>query len=695
MPNETYLDPNDQAIQQDQGPDMTTMYPEGRPQPNFQDPNQVQPELDTERGYRPQLVSQQSELPEGVANLEQFDLPDSVANLERVESQPEESAPKEEDKKAAASFMKKLDMINTGVHRGVTHFTFKLLGNIPNKKWQAAVKRADKKVEAEYQGDIAKYGGFYPKAGEAAGEMLATLPIMGPYGKVLQGAKYAGKLAPLGLKTLAKYGVAGAGGAGLFAAAESQRYNPEKPGQLLNTEAAKETLKSPASYLAPMAGAKLASWAGKAQQLEEARKIFPQVLPRDLATPGVPRRASQAIFDAFPPITGLGKRTQQLEGIGDDVGQLISKMSGSPEAMNSKDLTKYAGAALQKSLRSLQQGQTELWNKGFKQVPIKNPSAVKASVQESIGILRDSGIPLTSSSANMIEKQLLKKSLRVEDVKNIQGILGDTVSTINRGEYGGIGNRITKELNRVRKDMFQPIEGSLSGSQLAEFNAAREYSSRLFKLQDSIPKVQAALTDEIAARKLIKDMISPVEKFDKAALMGVAGKEAQGYIKAAKLATALEDSSISGKLNLTRFLNKTSEQTDMPEVLGSSYKALQGLNKYVQIVDQANRSKTLGKTLIAGATGVGAAGYALNSDKLDTADKLALVSYPAALLAANHPALKNLFIGMTKKLSPSATEHLVNKASNLISRYGYFMNNDRGGNPVLEHKDRELIDSQE
>lgn len=571
-----------------------------------------------------------------------------------------------------ASFLKKLDMINTGVHRGVTHFTHKILSLIPSDTLRGRIKAADKAVEDEFQRNIQEYGPGYSKAGEVAGEVLATLPLSGPYGKLAEGASYLGRVAPTGLKTAAKYGASALGGAGLFAAAESQRYDPEHPDQLINKEAAQNVLESPASYLVPMAGTKLSTWMGRSRDLQEARKVLPSVLPRDTLPEGPTRKLSHSFFDALPAITGTGKRVKQLEGIGDDVQNLITKLSGQPEAMHSKDLIKYAGSKLQSGLQKLEKGQSELWNKPFLKAKISDPSAVRDAVVEATDLLKDSGLPTAGRAVKLMQQGLRKGALSVDDVKNIQSVLGKSVQSIQQADSGGIGQEIGSQLSRIRRSLMDPIQKSLSGDQLKDFMAAREYSGRLFEMQKQIPHLADAMTDEIAARKIVRDLLRETEKYSKPTVMGVLPESGKKAVQAAKIAQALEASDRNGMVSLSSFIKRTSEATGTPELLGENYKAIQGLNKYLTSIQEASSPSFMKKGIAIGGLGAAAGASTMSTP----AGLGVLASYPALVYISNHPFLKNALGAMTKNMSSSTYNYLSKQVENHLTRAGFYMTHD-------------------
>lgn len=662
-----------------QGPmGVETMYPQGRPEPNFADGNQALPP-EGQSPYGTSLASfpsgprpmgtgapapQQEApmgLPEGVIDLEApivTEMPEGVMDLES----PLEPVRKE------PGFMKKLDAINTGVHRGVTHFTYKLLSMIPSEKGRANIKAADKRLDEEQQSNIEAGMGGYAKGGELAGEMLATLPVAGPLGGVMKGASALGKALPYGAKTLGKYGAAGVGGAGVLAGMESQRYDPENPGGLLNTEAAGRALESPLSYAMPMAGAKLGAWAEQSRKLQQGRQTIPQLLPRDVLEPGMTRKMSHRFFDSLPMVTGMGKRINQLESIGDDVQGVIQRLSGGNEALMSKNLIKYSGAKLQGALKRIKKGQTELWSKPFLKKPITDGVEVRDISREALDLIEEvkTAVPLAGRSQTLIDKTLRKGTLKVDDVKNVQSIIGDVISGVKKTNSGGVGRDLTKQLTDIRHRLMNPIQKSLQGEELKDFMAAREYSSRYYKMQEATPQLKKAMYDEIAARKLIGKVISDTETVDRKAVLGIMSPKGQQAAQAAKVAKALEQSDVDGKINLSSFINRTAEKTNTPELLGDSYTAIKGLNKHLSSINEAVHGGGEGmvnKVMAAGA----------------------LITYPAAAMFANHPPLKRIAGALTKNLSSSSYKYLSESLQKQLTRAGFLYGQD----DVLSHKDEQ------
>lgn len=651
----------------DGSPDATVMYPGGRPE--IQIPNIAEGMSNGED------TGMTAPVPSGESL--QFSRVSQVLDLGERPSDVLDLGDRPVVKKEPG-FLKKLDMINTGVHRGVTHFTHKLMSLLPlGKDYQERIKRADEAVEREQQSNIQTYGSLYPKIGEIGGELLATLPVGGLYGKVTQGAQALGKTLPLGFQTIGKYGASALGGAGVLAGMETQRYDADRPDQLLNTEAAVDALKNPLSYVLPAVGTKLSTWADKSRQLGVAKESVKGIMARDILEPGPIRKVSHQFFDSLPMLTGLGKRAKQIEHIGDDIQRFISKVSGGNEAVLSKDLIKFAGTKVQSALQRIKRGGDQLWNQPFKTKVIADTQGVKDNVLNAIDILKGSGIPLEAKTIKFLNQGMRKGGITVEDVKNLQSIIGDAAINAKNAGAGGIGNRMSKELIDTKNGLLDEIQKSLSPADMKDFMAAREYSARQFQMYKEAPKLQKALESEVASRKLIKDLLSETEMSPKKSVMNIMSPRGQKAVQAAKIAKALEDSDIDGKINLTSFLNKTSEKTQTPEILGNqTYKALQGLNKYLSSVNEASQGNWWKQATLMG--GLAAGGSAV-------AGPSALIAYPVATFIANHSPLKTALHALTKKLPDSTYKYLTQSIENQLVKGGFLMTREG----VLQHKDDE------
>ena len=507
--------------------------------------------------------------------------PDAVPESQTISESQFYQAPVEVVKQEPG-FMKKLDMINTGVHRGVTNFTFALMSKLPfGDRWQNAIKAADANVEAEQQKNKDTYTGYYPQGGEIAGEMLTTLPAGGALGAVGKAATFVGKVAPTGLKTIGKYGTSALGGAGVLAGVESQKYDPENPGQLVNSEAAGAALTNPLSYVLPAAATKLSTWAESAQKLGVAKEQFPNIMARNLKEPGITTKLYDSFFNIPSALTGVGKQSKQVEGIGDDISNFIMKQAGTKEAQTADNLRQYSANIMQSTLKRMGRAEDKMWDMGFKTTPISNIQGVKDDVKNAIDLLKTNKTPGYETVVNYLNNGIRKGEMKVEDVKKLQTLVSGAAINAKSLE-GGVGNQLAGDLTNIKDSLLNHIQGSLSPEAMKDFSAARAFSSNKFELFKQAPLLQKALNDEASAHKLINSLISEggVIPPKKAALDILSGK-GRDMVGATKLQQALESSDTAGHINLDSFLTKTSAFTQTSKVMNKdAYTSLQGLNKY-------------------------------------------------------------------------------------------------------------------
>mgnify|MGYP001612485651 CR=1 FL=1 len=600
-------------------------------------------------------------------------------------------APAEAPAKEQPGFLKKLDMINTGVHRGVTHFTLALMSKLPlGNSYQNAIKQADAAVEAEQQKNIEKYSGYYPQGGEIGGELLATLPAGGALGSVGKAATIVGKALPTGLKTLGKYGTSAVGGAGVLAGMESQRYDSAHPGQLVNAEAAGEALASPLTYAIPALGTKFSTWTEASKKLGVAKEQFPNIMARNLKEPGATTTLSNMFFGIPAALTGMGKQAKQTAGIGDDISNFIMKQAGTKEAQTADDLTQYSANIVQSTLKKMGRAEDKIWDQGFKTVPISNVQAVKDDVINAIDLLKTNKIPGYETVVNYLNNGIRKGTLKVDDVKKLQTLVSG--SAINaKGLEGGVGNQLAEELSSIKDNLLNHIQDSLSPEAMKDFSAARAFSANKFELFKKAPLLQKAINDEASAHKLVNTLVSEGGVLPpKKAAMGILSKGGQDMVAATKLQQALESSDTAGRINLDTFLTRTSEYTQSKAIMNKdAYTSLQGLNKYLKNIDDASKVGWWRQAAIAGtvASASGVGGMAAGTAGL----AVPLVAYGAATFVANHSPLKTLLHAVTKNLPSSTYDLVVKNIEKHLTRAGYLMS-DEG---VLKHKDEVTVPPQE
>lgn len=581
-------------------------------------------------------------------------------------------------------FLKTLDLINTGVHRGVTHFTLGIMSMLPfGDKYQKAIKKVDSDIEAEQQKNIKTYDSWAPEGGELTGELLATAPAGGLLGGVAKGANALANVAPQGLKLLSRYGTAGVGGAGVLSGTEAMQYQGGEFDYGKAAETFKEGMTSPLAYVAPMAGQALGRYLDKSRAYNKVVDEGIDVLPRDLKEKGAGRTLSYLFYDSLPMMTNMGRRVQQLQDIGDTIGNVVRKVSGTTEAMTSNDLINYAGKNLQMGLQGLKAKETLLWDKPFAKTIISDTKSVMDIGKQAQEIIADVSLPTVNRTIKQIDRLLGKgNQMTVEDVK----VLRSQISKAASDAYalpGGTGSEIGQELSALRNQLYDPMANSMSKADLKDFRAATTFSKNQFELEDSLPAVKKAIKSEIEANKIIEGIIKDSTTFDKSVAMGLMSDKGQRAAKGAIIAKALEQAADDKGVNLTSFLKKVApaEGTSTAEkMLGKEYQHVEGLAKHLTAINEAKRIGSFGKFAAIG-TGAGAAaglGVAASSGtgNSDWSTTAAIASYPVMLFAANHPTLKRLLGATTKKMSDSTYKHITNKIQDLFTRGGFLYNAD-------------------
>ncbi len=613
-------------------------------------------------------------------------------------------------------FLKSVDMINTGVARGASKYISRLMNNVENL---GSVKRTPLEVknqkdnygtqvydywDKEYKINQGKYqnASLLQGGGELLGEMAVTAPIGGPLMALSKGASALGKMAPYGLGKITEFGAVSAGTGALLSGLEGMKYDPKNPDQSFSTEQAAEALKNPASYIAGAGGHLVNNWFGKARELKKAQETFGNIRNRDIPStpvdelleqvnpdgssvastykPSVGQKIKSTIFDSIPNMTGYGKGVKLKENIGTDISNWIHKQSGDIAATYSKDYKEVAGKEFHGMLNRLKEGQHEAWEQGFKTAPVENTQEIKDMAIEAIDILSSSGIPTNQRSINLITKGLQKDKFTVGDVKNIASTIGDAAGDAYAMK-GGTAVDMGTEIADIKKNLIGTIKSNLSGKNLEDFNAAREETKRFYDTIGISHKIKAALNEEVAARNLVKTVLSEAEVLDKTATMGLMTPKGERALKAAGIAKALENAGHpSGAVNIGTFLNETSAATNKPELLGDTYKALEGMNVYLQNIDSAGKHKLSGYLgaagAIAGAAGIGAVATGAVDLKSALPAVAGLASYAVLAGISNRSPLKFLFGNLGKNLSPSAHKHLRNQIEDKLTRGGFFLNKE-------------------
>ncbi len=625
--------------------------------------------------------------------------------------------------KEVPSFLKSVEMIGNGSMEGSLKWTGRLLSFAEGKTFGTDyVQNAVDYWKDKNEEDAAKFNGagLFQGTGSLPTEIVTTAPlgpVLGVTGKI---ASAVGKAAPIMKKTAEYATSAGLGGLAL-AGMEGLRADRNMANVPFSIKQASAALGNKATYAAPMAVTFLTRWGERANRLDEARKLISGITNRHLDTvpagtegltkPSTGGWIKSLMFDSISNQVGAGYSSRLQESVGKDISNYINTLSGNVVAKYKTDYIEEAGKTFQRTLAGMEKTKNELWDKvGLKSYTPANPTAFKDDFTTATGILREySDIPAAASTVKLIEKQLKNKNITLEDVKNVKSLIGGAEIDAKNMSLGGTGREIAAELKAVKDSLLSKMQNELSTSaknpMLAQkaqkdLAAANQFSANLYELKGESNKIKEALFDDVAARGVVKSMISEAEAINKAKTMGAMSDDTIKAMTAADLAKALEAS--GGPTNRTvdigRFVELTGPNTVVGKLMGSTptnisetHKAFMGLTNLLKSVQDSGSHKMSKLLLASGGLGaLGAvAGIGATAGILPAAGVAggALLTYGALAGIANHSPLKSAFSYLAagaEKYSPSVYKQLSDRAYDLLTRSGYFIN-DTG---ALDYKDK-------
>lgn len=630
------------------------------------------------------------------------------------------------------TFVKTVQMIASGTADGSLLFSSNLLSQVPGLK--GPVQEAHKYWTAkqkEYEDQ-----GFSPTAfniGKGAAALnQATVLLKNPQNLVADLASGAKAALPGVLGKAGQYGTQALGNTALLSGLSSQQYDPNKPDQLFNKEAALDTLTDPKMYGLSAAGTAFSNWTKNARALADAQAIDPNAMARNVmhnpsaeqmyrnpgsdATGGSAlRKAKDLFFGITPALTEMGKQYRQTQNMGNVINGMVQDLSGQvptpavsavdkfiqgmasskpaqAATVNADKLTEWSSNIIQSTMKKMGRTEDKLWDQGFKTTPIlseinstgnSSVQAVKDAVVNAKDLLTTNEFPGYKGISNSLDTILRDNpTLTVGAVKQLNTVLSG--ASLNAREIsGGIGNILADKLKGIKDELMGHISSSISLEDLKAYNAASQFSAHKFDLFDNASQLKSAVTDVAASHKLVASLISEGGVLPpKQAVMGMLSPGGQDMIAATKIRQALESSDTAGRINLDSFLTKTGPNSQTGAILSpTAQKTLQGLQVYLKNIDESQkvgwwRQAAIGGTIAAGA---GLSAYE-NKDNLVGA-ALPLVSYMALTTIANHSPLKSIFNALTKNLPKNTFNALSKAANNHLVRTGYVISNG-----VLTHK---------
>ena len=475
--------------------------------------------------------------------------------------------------KDAPGFMKKAEIIGTGAAKGL--FTFganlakialgsgykkeipelktkeDIAANISRLKYNLptgdgpseAIDKAYQKVSAhdKYLDEKYQGAGLLSGLGQFGTEMVATAP----FGPAFVAASKAGKVTSaignafrskpaklidgsfpsLATKTVPqlvvgkvnKYGSAAAATLPVSAAMMGTMYDPEKPDQLWNSEAATDMLSNPLAAGLGALTAKFAPYMDDVQKLAKAKENFSKVSARHIEDQSVLTKQKERIFGFIPNLTDLGKPARLIDEVEDSLYQAISYMAGTSAKIPWHKLQKKAAITLHNTMKSLSRGEDRLWRAVPQQTAIKKVPEVQQEIKDLSAYIRERSKQLPRGSGIIVEsiEELTKKGkLTVGEVKEAQTQVGNLIHTLTQKDPGMYSTAIDV-LENTKQNLLGHIQQSLPESAQRAYGAASQFSAMQFKAKKELPQLIDAYKDVHAAKQIIGQLMtgSADEKF--------------------------------------------------------------------------------------------------------------------------------------------------------------------------------------
>ena len=495
-------------------------------------------------------------------------------------------------------------------------------------------------------------------------------------------------------------------GTGLLGAIEGAKY---EPGEGYNFNKIPEAFNSPLNIGLGAGGAIAGKYFENVRKYSEIRKDLPSAFYMDTKESGPWLSLSQMFLDApyalAPKLTARGVQESLIKN---DITKWINNISGISGAVHFKDYANFVARKIQGAVRRQNKGEKQIWEQGgFKDLPINSESKTLGSQlsQQALDVLNQSGVPLSKETKNILSKIIktnaddpaliaigggTKKNITVNDIRDVQVELGRLANNYGKTTATAAEQQVSKQLKKIRNDLFQPIKYSVPKDKQTAIEAAIEFSRRKNEFFDSVPGIAKSAKNAFSAKKIALQFLKESESFSKQALAEQLSRKGMAAARSGYLAQAMEGatSKSTGKLNLSKFNESLGARTNAPEFLGTeTYKAFQGIEKVLKNIHEAQHMGWLKQaTMIgigAGTLGsLGVGGAAVGGPLGAT---IAL-SYPAAMIITHNPALKKTLGHFTKNLSNSAFKSLTNQIIDKARKAGLILNTETG---EITHKDEE------
>lgn len=496
------------------------------------------------------------------------------------------------------SFGSSLHKLATWASKG-TPTVMNPLGPILEATAPTVNKYVDKQ-NATYQENLKQYPGL--KVPNMIGQFVGSAPLSPAMGAINKIPGLVGDVLPTGLKTIGKY-AAGAGSgmanAGLYGALSYGGPDNQDP---INVKAAKELGLNPLSAIFGMAGTGIQSYMKQTNKLQQAEKqgFGSIVLNRDLKP--MAKKPLDTLFGSVPIIGDTGRRFAQrqsftkgtetlIKSISNDIGD-VSTMSGT-QALN-----KAAINAITNMKSRLGSEESKLWApiNAVQNKIIIDPLKIQTLKGAATKLLDFHGPEIKQATPGLstaINRLILQhaddKPMSFSDLKTTKTLLNNYL----HGTKSKLSLPAKQDIHQFIDDIYTGLDTSISKLDpklVEQYHAANAFTSEKYKMFDSAgSEFKKAIIDNANAYKFMKALINEQSPSKVVQKMAPFNANEANQIRAGILAKHLKTSidPISGDFNIADFINKTSAEKNIKELMGPTYKALEGLQNVMKPAQQA------------------------------------------------------------------------------------------------------------
>ena len=477
-------------------------------------------------------------------------------------------------------------------YRGLLSFgaTIANIATKPFPKANQAVQEHVKSQESIYQRNVQEHPSL--AVNKLIGELAGTAPLGPAFGALGKLPGMVGSALPRGLQTLGRYGTAAATGTAGGAMFNATQYDPNNP-QLLNMDAARKGLSNPLPAMMGMGGTFANRYLQQTQNLGQAQdqSFGAIVLNRDVGKAST-KQVADTVFQSMPIIGDAGRRAAQntsfidatnkmIKSISIDVAEKTAGMSGT------RALDFAAKKAINTAHNRITTVELQKWdpiNKVANKIQIGGikTQAIKSDAQkllETYGPEIQNDNPGLYTAINRLFVKSEKAAPTFKDLQNSKSMISsyfyNPKKDLSRPAASEVSNFIKGLYNNL-DDSIQKVDPSL----VKIYHEANAFTAEKHKMfLNAGPTFNKAVADNANAYSFVKKLITEDSPTRIEQRLSLFNRDEASILRAGILSKHLKTSidETSGKFNLSKFLDLTSQEKNIKELMGPTYQSLKGL----------------------------------------------------------------------------------------------------------------------